>query len=72
MTVERGFFGHLKPWFVFVLLVERAKGSLNPVSTPSNIPFPADAIFDHASHIDRFRIFLSAWSEKATTMSWHY
>ena len=37
MTVERGFFGHLKPWFVFVLLVERAKGSLNPVSTPSNI-----------------------------------
>lgn len=57
MTVERGIFGKLKPWFVFVLLVERAKGSLSPVSVPLNIPFPSDAIFDHASHIDRFRIF---------------
>ena len=57
MAVERGLFGRLKPWFGFVMLVERAKGSLGAVRVPSNMPFPADTIFNSASYIDRYRIF---------------
>ena len=57
MAVERGLFGRLKPWFGFVMLVERAKGSLGAVRVPSNMPFPADTIFNGASYIDRYRIF---------------
>lgn len=57
MAVERDLFGRLKPWFGFVMLVERAKGSLGAVRVPSNMPFPADTIFNGASYIDRYRIF---------------
>lgn len=57
MAVERGLFGHLKPWFGFVMLVERAKGSLDVVRVPQNMPFPGDSIFHGASYIDRYRIF---------------
>ena len=57
MAVERDLFGRLKPWFGFVVLVERAKGSLGAVRVPSNMPFPADTIFNSASYIDRYRIF---------------
>jgi type-2 restriction enzyme paeR7I len=57
MAVERGLFGRLKPWFGFVMLVERAKGSLGAVRVPSNMPFPADTIFNGASYIDRYRFF---------------
>lgn len=57
MAVERGLFGQLKPWFGFVMLVERAKGSLRPVRVPKNMPFPADAIFEGASYIERYRIY---------------
>jgi len=57
MAVERGLFGRLKPWFGFLMLVERAKGSLSPVAIPQNMPFPADRIFAGASYIERYRIF---------------
>ena len=57
MAVERGLFGRLKPWFGFIMLVERAPKSLSPVSVPQNMPFPADPIFTGASYIDRYRIF---------------
>lgn len=57
MAVERGLFGSLKPWFGFVMLVERAPKSLKPVSTPKNMPFPIDPIFHGASYIERYRIF---------------
>lgn len=57
MAVERGLFGHMKPWFGFIMLVERAKGSLSRVRVPMNMPFPADPIFTGASYIERYRIF---------------
>lgn len=57
MAVERGLFGHLKPWFGFIMVVERAKGSLGPVRVPVGMPFPADPIFHGASYIERYRIF---------------
>lgn len=57
MAVERGLFGSLKPWFGFIMLVERAAGSTSPVKIPKNMPFPADEIFQGASYIERYRIF---------------
>lgn len=57
MAVERGLFGTLKPWFGFVMLVERAEKSLSPVKLPTGMPFPPDPIFDGASYIDRYCIF---------------
>ncbi|OKL48809.1 type II restriction endonuclease [Boudabousia liubingyangii] len=57
MAVERGLFGTLKPWFGFVMLVERALGSTKPVRVPTNMPFPADPIFEGKSYIGRYRIF---------------
>jgi len=57
MAVERGLFGQLKPWFGFIMLVERAPGSLSPVKVPNNMPFPADPIFEGASYIERYKIF---------------
>lgn len=57
MAAERGLFGQLKPWFGFVMLVERAKGSLSAVKVPKNMPFPADSVFTGASYIERYRIF---------------
>ena len=57
MAVERGLFGHLKPWFGFLMLVESAAGSTRPVKVPLGMPFPADSVFQGASYIDRYRIF---------------
>lgn len=57
MAVERGLFGKLKPWFGFLMLVERAPKSLKPVRTPRNMPFPIDPIFRDTSYIERYRIF---------------
>lgn len=57
MAVERGLFGRLRPWFGFIMLVERAPKSLLPVAVPRNMPFPADPIFTGASYIERYRIF---------------
>ncbi|MFJ3958885.1 PaeR7I family type II restriction endonuclease [Arthrobacter sp. NPDC090010] len=57
MAAERGLFGHLKPWFGFVMLVERAPKSLSPVAVPKGMPFPADPVFTGASYIERYRIF---------------
>lgn len=57
MAVERGLFGKLKPWFGFIMLVERAPGSLSPVRVPGRMPFPADPIFVGASYIERYRIY---------------
>lgn len=57
MAVERGLFGTLKPWFGFVMLVERAAGSTKQVQVPTNMPFPADPIFKGESYIGRYRIF---------------
>lgn len=57
MAIERGLFGHLKPWFGFVMIVERAPKSLSPVAVPKDMPFPVDSAFHGASYIDRYRIF---------------
>lgn len=57
MAVERGLFGHLKPWFGFLMLVESTPKSNSPVKVPIGMPFPADAVFHGASYIDRYRIF---------------
>lgn len=57
MAVERGLFGRLKPWFGFVMLVERTPKSLAPVAVPIGMPFPVDPIFVGASYIERYQIF---------------
>lgn len=57
MAVERGLFGSLKPWFGFVMLVERAPKSLKPVRIPRNMRFPIDPIFRDTTYIERYRIF---------------
>lgn len=57
MAVERGLFGHMKPWFGFIMLVERAPASLSPVALPKGMPFDADPVFEGASYIERYRIF---------------
>jgi hypothetical protein len=57
MAVERGLFGRLKPWFGFIMLVERAPKSMSPIKVPRNMPFPADPVFIGASYIERYRIF---------------
>lgn len=57
MAVERGLFGRLKPWFGYVMLVERAKASTKPVRIPTSMPFPADPVFRGESYIGRYRIF---------------
>lgn len=57
MAIERGLFGHFKPWFGFVMLVESAVGSTRPVKVPLGMPFPADSVFHGASYIERYRIF---------------
>lgn len=57
MAAERGLFGQLKPWFGFIMLVERAAGSLGAVRVPKRMPFPADKVFKGASYIERYRIF---------------
>lgn len=57
MAVERGLFGRLKPWFGFIMLVERSPASLSPVAVAKNMPFPADPAFAGASYIERYRIF---------------
>lgn len=57
MAVECGLFGTLKPWFGFIMLVERAVGSTKPVRVSSDMPFPADPIFHGESYIGRYKIF---------------
>lgn len=56
-AVEHGLFGHLKPWFGFVMLVERTPKSLDPVKLPASMPFAADPVFVETSYIDRYVIF---------------
>lgn len=56
-AVENGLFGNLKPWFGYVMLVERAPKSTSPVDVPRNMPFKSDPIFDGASYIKRYEIF---------------
>lgn len=73
MAVERGLFGRLKPWFGFVMLVERAKGSLGAVRVPSNMPFPADTIFNALMVLRISTVTVSsssAWSLKAIMTLW--
>lgn len=57
MAAEKGLFGSLKPWFGFLMVVERAPGSLSPVAIPAGMPFPADPVFRGASYVERYRIF---------------
>ncbi|MGW4492708.1 PaeR7I family type II restriction endonuclease [Streptomyces sp. NPDC004376] len=57
MAAERGLFGKLKPWFGFIMLVERAPKSLTKVDLPKKMPFPPDPIFEGASYIGRYKVF---------------
>jgi hypothetical protein len=56
MAVERGLYGRLKPWFGFVMLVERAPKSLMSVAVPV-MPCPPDPVFRGQSYIGRYQIF---------------
>lgn len=54
---EEGFFGHIRPWLGFIMVLEKVKGSTAPVKD-SGALFPTDPVFDHTGYLDRYRILL--------------
>lgn len=54
---EEGFFGHIRPWLGFIMVLEKAKGSTTPLGDSDAI-FPTDPIFQNTGYLDRYRILM--------------
>ncbi|HBX77019.1 MAG TPA: type II restriction endonuclease, partial [Acidimicrobiaceae bacterium] len=54
---EEGFFGHIRPWLGFIMVLEKAKGSTTPLGDSDAI-FPTDPIFQKTGYLDRYRILM--------------
>ncbi|MBK9697230.1 MAG: type II restriction endonuclease [Propionibacteriaceae bacterium] len=54
---EEGFFGHIRPWLGFIMILEKAKGSTTPLGD-SGALFPTDPIFRSTGYLDRYRILM--------------
>lgn len=54
---EEGFFGHIRPWLGFIMILEKAKGSTTPLGDSDAI-FPTDPIFANTGYLDRYRILM--------------
>lgn len=54
---EEGFFGHIRPWLGFVMVLEKAKGSTTPLGD-SGALFATDPIFHNTGYLDRYRILM--------------
>jgi type II restriction enzyme len=54
---EEGFFGHIRPWLGFIMVLEKAKGSTTPLGDGSAM-FPTDPIFRNTGYLDRYRILM--------------
>lgn len=53
---ESGYVGTVKPWLGFVMVVERAAGSLSAVRDQGTPIYPTDKRFDNTSYTDRYSI----------------
>ena len=54
---EEGFFGHIRPWLGFIMVVEKAQGSTTPLGDGSSM-FATDPIFRNTGYLDRYRILM--------------
>ena len=54
---EEGFFGHIRPWLGFIMVLEKAKGSTTPLGDGTSM-FPTDPIFRNTGYLDRYRILM--------------
>lgn len=54
---EEGFFGGIRPWLGFIMVLEKAKGSTTPIND-SRPMFPSDPIFRNTGYLDRYRILM--------------
>jgi type II restriction enzyme len=56
-SYEEGYFGHIRPWLGFVMVLEKAKGSTTPLGDSSAL-FDTDPIFRGTGYLDRYRILM--------------
>ncbi|MFT4200497.1 PaeR7I family type II restriction endonuclease [Gordonia sp. (in: high G+C Gram-positive bacteria)] len=56
-ATEEGLLGPVRPWLAFVMVIEHADKSSQPLTNP-RLLYPADPIFTDTSYIDRYRIML--------------
>ncbi len=54
---EEGFFGSVRPWLAFVMVVERTTRSTSSIRDRPAL-LPTDPVFDGTSYIDRYRILM--------------
>lgn len=54
---EEGFFGHIRPWLGFIMVLEKAKGSITPLGDSAAI-FDTDPVFQNTGYLDRYRILM--------------
>lgn len=57
-ATEEGVFGAVRPWLGFVMLIESAPASVNPLRRNAPTIYPADPIFDNTGYVARYRILL--------------
>ena len=53
---EAGLLGQIRPWLGFVLVIERASGSLAVVKDQGQPVYPTDTRFDNTSYTDRYAL----------------
>lgn len=56
-TYEEGFFGHIRPWLGFIMVLQKAEESTTPLSD-SRALFATDPVFRETGYLDRYRILL--------------
>lgn len=54
---EEGFFGNVRPWLGFVMVVEQSSRSTTPLGD-SDALFPTDPVFQGTGYVDRYRILM--------------
>lgn len=54
---EEGFFGHIRPWLGFIMVLEKTKASTKPLGDPTAL-FATDPIFRGTGYLDRYRILM--------------
>ena len=54
---EEGFFGHVRPWLGFIMVLEKTKRSTEPLGDSSAL-FPTDPVFAGTGYLDRYRILM--------------
>ena len=54
---EEGYFGDVRPWLGFVMVLEKTKRSTEPLGDPA-ATFPTDPVFDGTGYLDRYRILM--------------